>query len=409
MALPKIFYGWWVVTACFILSFYVSSVCFWGFTAFFTPLVKEFGWSYTQISFASSLRGLEMGIMAPLMGITVDRFGSRKIVLAAVVLIAAGLLVLSQTDNLTMYYLSVIFLGLGAGGCTSVVFMSAVAKWFSKRLGLALGIMASGYGASGLVIYGVVLIIDTFGWRETLIIESVIMLLIGLPLGMVVRDSPEKYGMEPDGAVSPPLKANETKPPAEPSLGLRAVWRSKPFISLFLMETVRYTSVSAVSLHVMPYLESLGTSRSMAGLVASGIPLFSILGRVGFGFLGDRIAKSVAYATSLAGIALGLFVFAWVGEIWTILLFLLLFPPGLGGGMVLRGSVIKERFGMAAFGSLLGAVMGGGALGGMIGSTLAGWGYDHLGGYQEIWIAFALLTAVTTWLARNLSPLSDKP
>jgi len=65
---PKIFYGWWIVGACFFIAFYVSSVIFFGFTVFFEPLVQEFGWSYTQVSFASSLRGLEMGILSPVVG-----------------------------------------------------------------------------------------------------------------------------------------------------------------------------------------------------------------------------------------------------------------------------------------------------------------------------------------------------
>jgi len=55
----KIFYGWWVVFACFFISFYVSGTTIFSFTAFFEPLSKEFGWSYTQISLASSIRGLE--------------------------------------------------------------------------------------------------------------------------------------------------------------------------------------------------------------------------------------------------------------------------------------------------------------------------------------------------------------
>ena len=58
----KVFYGWWIVLACFFIGLYVGGVVFYGFTAFFQPLAEEFGWSHTQISFAVSLRGLEMGI-----------------------------------------------------------------------------------------------------------------------------------------------------------------------------------------------------------------------------------------------------------------------------------------------------------------------------------------------------------
>jgi MFS family permease len=77
----KIFYGWWIVLSCFLIGLYVSGITFYGFTAFFDPLIKEFGWSYTQVSFAASLRGLEMGVFAPLIGFLVDRWGSRKVIL----------------------------------------------------------------------------------------------------------------------------------------------------------------------------------------------------------------------------------------------------------------------------------------------------------------------------------------
>ena len=56
-----VFYGWWIVGASFLIALYVGGVVFYGFTTIFEPIAHELGWSYTQISFAASLRGLEMG------------------------------------------------------------------------------------------------------------------------------------------------------------------------------------------------------------------------------------------------------------------------------------------------------------------------------------------------------------
>ena len=69
----KIFYGWWIVGASLLTTMYVGGVVFYGFTAFFGPIVNEMGWSYTQVSLAASLRGMEMGILAPFVGILADR------------------------------------------------------------------------------------------------------------------------------------------------------------------------------------------------------------------------------------------------------------------------------------------------------------------------------------------------
>ena len=90
----KIFYGWWIVLACFIINLYVGSVVFFGFTALFEPLIREFNWSYTQVSLGASIRGFEMGIMAPLIGFLVDRFGSRKLLVAGVISVGFGLIAL---------------------------------------------------------------------------------------------------------------------------------------------------------------------------------------------------------------------------------------------------------------------------------------------------------------------------
>ena len=102
--MKKIFYGWWIVFACFLIGFYVSSTVFYGFTAFFEPLIQEFGWSYAQVSFAASLRGLEMGILAFPVGFIVDRFGARKLMLSGVIAVGFGLLLLSATRSLFTFY-----------------------------------------------------------------------------------------------------------------------------------------------------------------------------------------------------------------------------------------------------------------------------------------------------------------
>jgi MFS family permease len=73
-----VFYGWWVVCACFPIALYVSGITVYGFTAFIEPFAAEFQWSYTQISFAQSLCGFEAGIFNPVIGVLADRFGSRK-------------------------------------------------------------------------------------------------------------------------------------------------------------------------------------------------------------------------------------------------------------------------------------------------------------------------------------------
>ncbi|OGP50810.1 MAG: hypothetical protein A2Y79_13970 [Deltaproteobacteria bacterium RBG_13_43_22] len=382
-----IFYGWWIVFACFVISLYVSSIIFFGFTAFFEPIVKEFGWSYTQVSFATSLRGMEMGIFAPFLGFLVDRWGSRMLMFLGVITVGLGLILLSFTQSLTMFYISFILLSFGAGGVTSIVTMSVVANWFDKNSGKAFGLMASGFGASGLLIPVIVWLIEVYHWRPTLIFLGLGMWLLGIPLCFLIRNTPEQLGLLPDGQ-SPETVLSDRQIP-EANMTFREALRNKSFLYLNLSEFIRLMIVTAVITHVMPYLSSIGIPRTTAGLVAAGIPLFSILGRLGFGWLSDIYEKKYIMAISFFLMGLGLLIFAYVQSWWVIFLFLLLFPPSFGGLTVLRAAVLRENFGLSSFGKLLGILLGVASLGGIIGPPLAGWVFDTWHSYYSIWLVFA--------------------
>ena len=384
----KIFYGWWIVFACFLISLYVSSVIFYGFTAFFEPLVEDFGWSYTQISFAASLRGLEMGLLFPLIGFLVDRFGSRKLIFCGVVVVGFGLLVLSFTQSLAMFYGSFLLLGFGVGGVSSVVSMTVVANWFRKKVGIALGVMMSGFGASGLLVPVIVRLIDVYNWRNTLIILGLGMWSLGIPLSFVIRNRPEQYGYLPDGTSSSDQGGDNEIQDKAVEIGVREALKNNSFWYLNIAETIRFMALAAVVTHVMPYLSSVGISRASAGLVAGAIPLFSIIGRFGLGWLGDILDKKYVMAMALLSMSLGMLAFGYVQVMWLLFVFLVLFSSGSGGSMVLRGAILREYFGRDSLGKILGITMGFASIGGIIGPTLAGWVFDTLGSYHLIWFVF---------------------
>ena len=117
-----VFYGWWIVGASFLIALYVGGVVFYGFTTIFEPIAHELGWSYTQISFAASLRGLEMGLIAPFVGILVDRWGPRRLIFSGAVVTAAGLILLSRTTSLGMFYGAFALIAIGMSCCTMTGF-----------------------------------------------------------------------------------------------------------------------------------------------------------------------------------------------------------------------------------------------------------------------------------------------
>ena len=387
----RIFYGWRIVGACFFIAFYVSSVIFYGFTVFFEPLVREFGWSYTKVSFASSLRGLETGILAPVIGYLVDRLGSRKLLLAGTITVGAGLILMSYTQSLLMFYCAMALISFGAGGCTSVVTMTAVARWFRKNIGKAMGIMSAGFGASGLMLPLIVWLVDTYGWRMALIVLGLGMWLLGIPMALIVRDSPGQYGCLPDGT-SPDKPVTKNDPQiTKSSPAIREILKDRSFLFINLAEAARFMVLASVVIHIMPHLNNAGISRSKAGVIAAAIPLVSIIGRFAFGWLGDIFDKR--HITSLAFflMAIGMTALIFVHRDLGLYLFLLSFPAGFGGISVLRGTILQEYYGFKAFGTLMGIMMGFAAAGGIIGPTLTGWVFDTTGNYQLVWLAYSLI------------------
>jgi OFA family oxalate/formate antiporter-like MFS transporter len=401
----NLYYGWWIVLACFIINLYVGGIIFFSFTAFFEPIQQEFGWSYTQISLASSLRGLEMGIFAPIVGFLVDRFGSRKLLLGGTIIIGIGLVVLSFTQSLLMFYLCFLLIALGAGGCTSVVTMTAVATWFKRNVGLALGVMASGFGAGGLIVPLIVFLIDESGWRITLVILGVGMWLLGIPLSLIMRDRPEPVGLHPEGVgAESSTTSQEGESPGRTKRVFLEMIKKRSFLYLNIIEIARMMSVTAVVVHLMPYLSNLGIPRATSGAVAAALPLVSIAGRFGFGWWGDRFDKRIVMATTFFMMSAGALAFCYVPSIG-VLLFLLLFAPGFGGSMVLRGAILQEYFGMVFFGKMIGIVMGSASIGGIIGPTLAGWAFDTTGSYTSVWYGLCGVSGGAIFLIMKMKPI----
>ena len=405
------FYGWWIVLSCFLISLYMAGTIFYSLTAFFQPIIEEFGWSYTQISAAASLRGLEMGIFAPVVGFLVDRYGSKMVMHIGILVVGVGLLALSMTQTLFLFYMAFLLVGFGAGGCTSVVVMTVVAKWFKKKVSLALGLAAAGFGSGGLLVPVVVWMIDKFNWRLTLIILGLTAWVILFPLTFFIRNRPEDYGLLPDGEVIPGKIAEETESLPLPSNGpeenisFGEAIKNRDFWFFCTAEAVRLMVLVSIVLHIMPYFDSLGIPRSTSGLVAGGLAFLSVLGRTGFGFLGDYYDKRYITAFSYGLMTMGLIVFTILlkGN-WSLFLFLILFAPGYGGGMTMRGALLREYFGTGSYGKILGLAMGIGSFTSIIGPVLAGWVYDTFGRYQQLWTVYIGLSILGILFILGIRP-----
>ena len=134
LRIRNVFYGWWIVAAFVLISMYVGGVINISFTSIISPIINEFGWSHTHVSFAASIRGLETGLLAPLVGLLFDRLGPRRVVFTGIVLVGLGIVLLSHVNSIGAFYGAFILIAFGQSTCVGVAPQAVAGYWFQKRL-----------------------------------------------------------------------------------------------------------------------------------------------------------------------------------------------------------------------------------------------------------------------------------
>ncbi len=408
--MKKIFYGWWIVLATSLIHIWGAGTFYYGFTAFFNPIVDELGWSYAATSFAASLRSIEGGIASPLVGFATDRYGARRLLVLGSILGGLGFILLARIQTLWSFYLIFIFLSVGSSFLFPVPGWTAVANWFVKKRGIALGTLSATMGIAGLVIYLVNWLIGLYGWRQTLVIVGIGMWAIGIPSALVVRTRPEPYGLLPDGDDALPLKQGRStvtlsqEGQKEQEFTAREALKTRAFWMLAILVTLSAATLHAVVVHIMPYLISIHFSRETAGLTASLLILVSAMGRFVLGWLTSRVDTRYLMALALLLQALGLLALTNVQGLGMAALFVGLFGPGYGGVITLRLTMQAEYFGSKAFGAIQGIMMAILIIGTMASPLLAGYCFDIYGTYRPAWLIMALLLLIITPLSILAKP-----
>ncbi|HEY77868.1 MAG TPA: MFS transporter [Dehalococcoidia bacterium] len=390
----RLFYGWYIVGACVLISVYCAGIVTRSFTVLIEPIVEEFHWSYALVSFAASISGLESGLLAPLVGFLFDRWGPRKLIFAGATIMGLGLLLLSRASSLAMFYASFILMSTAISVSIGVVPMTVVGNWFRKRVSLATGIVASGTAAGGILVPLVTWVVDTYDWRTAMVVFGLGAWAIIFPLAPIVRHRPEQYGYSPDGEVSQKVYIDEVQTEVQRSevdFSAKQALKSRAFWQISLAMVCHFMVSIAVLTHVMPYLSSIGIPRGTSGWVAMAIQLLSIAGRLSFGWFGDRFDKRRVTAIGMALMATGMLLFNYVdiGGTWLMITFIIFYGIGFGGPVPMSAALIREYFGRVSLGTVLGLATGVAYVGSLIGPPLTGWIYDTYGSYQVAWFIMA--------------------
>lgn len=408
--MKKVFYGWYIVGAAGLLSFFYGSAVVYGFTILLNPIATETGWSYTQLSLAASIRGTESAVLAPLMGGIADRWGPRRLVFCGSIVVSLGLFLLSRASTLLMLYLAFAMIALGSSGFMSTVIFVSVVHWFRKRIGKAIAIVSASAGVSGLTIPLLTGQVDTYGWRTVVLILACGMCVVGIPLSFVFRHRPEPYGLQPDGDVGDTSTAiyNPGNSDGTHDVGIRQAVKTRRFWQIVFAFMLLMMVIGALIVHIMPYLGAIGVARGTASLLIMGMLISSVASRLSFGWLIGLLEVKHLLSLALGLLVIGMGTFACFSSFhWLIVPSLVTLGIGYGSMFVLGPLLIRDQFGTSAFGKIFGVTSSAMMLGSIIGTPLAGWVFDTQGSYQPIWFIFTGILLLALLLIMTMSSTTN--
>ncbi len=384
----------WVVAAVTFLILLVTA----GIRAtpgvLMVPLEAEFGWNRTAISAAVAINIALFGVIGPFAAAAMDRWGLRRLVLAAVALLAVSVSLTTQMQSQwQMTLLWGVCVGTGTG-VTSMVLAAIIAtRWFDARRGLVLGALSAA-NATGQLIFLPMLaaLAERQGWRTAaIVVAGAAVFVFGIVL-IFMRDRPRDVGLQPYGWQ--PDQSQPASPALAPFAALALAVRSRAFWILAGTFFVCGASTNGlIGTHLIAACHDHGISQVRSAQLLAVMGIFDILGTTASGWLTDRYSsRHLLFAYySLRGVSLlflpytlasgagGLAVFAvFYGLDWIATV-----PPTV--------RLTSEAFGQENTGVIYGWISASHQLGASLAAFGAGAIRSFIGGYDvAFWISGAL-------------------
>ncbi len=382
----------------FFVDFVAVGFFFYSYGVFFKAIAGEFGDSRLGVALGLTVTSAVGAVVAPLVGRALDRYPLRRIIGLGATSMALGFLGLSFVRSPLEFYLVLgLFIGFGASSMGNLATSKLVTNWFERHRGKALGIAATGVSFSGVVMpYVSAEIIDAYGWRNGFLAYGFFTFFVVVPVVLrFVVSRPEDVGLRPDGALQ--LADRSTQPPPPPRLSMREVARERNFWAIVAIFSLIFCCMSATLTHMVPRLTDQGHSLSVASLVMSLCAGLGVLGKLSFGWLGDRFSLRRVMLLIVAVQFAGQFIMFQALTLGWFALGAALFGFGVGGVVPMHGIVVGRTFGRERFGAVLGLMRPAMFPVQIVGVPFAGWIFDTTGSYAlafQVFLGLYVLTAV---------------
>jgi predicted MFS family arabinose efflux permease len=374
--------GWRVLAAAFtgvMLSF--APIVPYTFSLFLDPLHAAFGWKREAMGGAFALAAITVAFVSPLIGLLLDRFPPRRIILPGILFFAIALASLSRlTPHIAQFYFTFFVLGLAANCTAQFAYTRTVLTWFTSHRGFALALLLTGSGVGSILIPPLTQwMIEHHGWRSGFLMLGGIATL-GLPLtAMLVRNRPEATITRDHHSAS--------------GFTVAAALRTTAFWILAFITILSAFSENGLVTNLASILTQHGVLAATAALALSVRGGAGIIGRLGVGFAIDRVSPERIQTFVLLLVAIGTLILAFSGTAWSALLGAAILGVGLGSEADVGPYLLARYFGRRHFSVLYGLTWTAYAIGGATGPLWIGHLYDRAGAYLPRFIVYLAIVA----------------
>ncbi|MDH3318099.1 MAG: MFS transporter [Betaproteobacteria bacterium] len=386
-------YGWVILACVCAAGFSRQGSAVATLSIFVEPMTREFGWSRTAISAAVSVGGVLGALVAPAIGVFLDRNGARAVLCLAVLLTGISTLLLSFTQSLAFFFVFYCIARMSFAGPYDLGIYGSVVNWFVRRRAFATSI-ATLAQMSGLVAMPLIahFVMQAADWRAAWVAIGVTVLFIGfVPTWVLHLRRPEDLGQRPDGERAPHAAASATAAAPEPAFTRAEALRTPAFWLLALFTLLVYPVQSGISLHQAPLLIERGLDPTVAATAVSTFALLSALAGFAYGFWPRRVPLRFALALVGATLAASVVLMNQVHAAPLAYGAAALFGLGIGGLLTMLPIAWADYFGRSSYGAIRGVALTVQVAAQAAGPVLSGALRDASGTYSLSLATFAVL------------------
>jgi MFS family permease len=408
--LSDLYYGWRMIAVGSVLRILGGGLYFYGFSVFFLPLSQDLELSRAATSLVFSLARAQGAFEGPIAGYFMDRHGPRPLMIMALMMTGIGHMLLSGVHSyiaLVIIYMGVVSLSFHAGFMDAPMLIANT--WFIRKRTMAMALISGSIGIGGFIFTPLLsAAVHAFGWRQAAFACGIAFIVIGMPLALLVRRSPESIGLLPDGDPVANSRADRFDNGAaheETNFTLAQALRTSSFWFIVSATAIRVIILSAINVHYIALMVWKGVTEQRAAFFLAAQAFMSLPSHLLFGWIGDRVQKPRLMSTCMLLAMSSMFVLARVHSEWAILIFIAMFSV-VESTFPVNWSTVGEYFGRKNFAKIRGAMSFVSTWGSVIGPVLAGAIYDRTRSYEiVIWSSAVLLLVASLLYASVKRPL----